>query len=165
MKKMSQLIAQIESLSDCRVLEPAGLPIINEKKHILPEDVKGFYSLCGGAVLFENEEYPIYIVSPQEFILANPLITGELCEDDITSNWYIICNDGKEEYLTIDLNRNRLGKCYDSFFDRHGIVGESQIIATSFIDLLERLIHNKGKYWYWMQSDFVSLGDAYDGLK
>ncbi|WP_442869035.1 SMI1/KNR4 family protein [Bacillus sp. BP-3] len=161
---MRQLIAQIESLSDCRVLEPAGLPIINEKKHSLPEDVKEFYSLCGGMVLFENEEYSVYIVSPQELILANPVIISELCEDDMSSNWYIICNGRQEEYVTIDLHQNRLGKCYDSFFDRHGVVGESQIIATSFIDLLERLIHYKGKYWYWLQSDFVSLGDAYDGL-
>lgn len=164
MKKMRQLIEQIESLSDCRVLEPAGLPIIDETNHILPEDVKEFYSLCGGMVLFENEEYSVYIVPSQKFILANPVIIGELCENDITSNWYIICNDRQEEYVTIDLHQNRLGKCYDSFFNRNGIVGDSQIIATSFADLLERFIHNKGKYWYWLQSDFVSLGDAYDGL-
>ncbi|WP_331460411.1 SMI1/KNR4 family protein [Gracilibacillus suaedae] len=48
------------------------------------------------------------------------------------------------------------------FFDRHGLVGESQRIATSFTDLLERLIKNKGQYWYWLRSDFISLGDAYD---
>lgn len=165
MSKIKELISQIGTLSHCYVLEPAGLPKIDETKHILPEDLKEFYSLCGGLVLFENKDYTIYVVSPDKFVLANPIIVGELCEEDISSNWYIVCNDGKDEYLTIDLEKDRLGKCYDSFFDRHGLVGESQIIATSFTDLLERLIDNKGQYWYWLRDDFKSLGDAYDDLE
>lgn len=164
MEKIKQLVTQIKTLPNCRIFEPNGLPIIDETKHILPNDLKEFYRLCGGLVLFENEEYPIYFVSPEKFILANPIIVGELCEEDISSNWYIICNDGTDEYLTIDLNKDRLGKCYDSFFDRHGLVGESQIIATSFTDLLERLLNNKGQYWYWLKDDFISLGDAYDEI-
>ncbi|WP_242218478.1 hypothetical protein [Bacillus cereus group sp. BfR-BA-01380] len=41
------------------------------------------------------------------------------------------------------------------FFAWHGgdlCVGKSRWIY----------IHKKGKYWYWLQSDFVSFGDAYD---
>lgn len=164
MEKIKQLLTQIKNLPHCRILEPNGLPIIDEDKHVLPNDLREFYSLCGGLVLFENEKYPIYLVPPDKFVLANPIIVGEVCEEDISSNWYIICNDGTDEYLTIDLHEDRLGKCYDSFFDRHGLVGESQIIATSFTDLLERLVQNKGKYLYWLKSDFVSLGDAYDEI-
>ncbi|HZH62198.1 MAG TPA: SMI1/KNR4 family protein [Metabacillus sp.] len=164
MGKIAQLIRKVSSLPHCHVLEPAGLPKVDETKHILPDDLNEFYNLCGGLVLFENKEYPIYVVSPDKFVLANPTIIGELCEEDISSNWYIICNDSSDEYLTIDLHEDRLGKCYDSFFDRHGVVGESQIIATSFTDLLERLINNKGQYWYWLRNDFNSLGDAYDDL-
>ncbi|MCC5803750.1 SMI1/KNR4 family protein [Rossellomorea vietnamensis] len=165
MEKIKQLLTQVRTLPHCRIFEPSGIPIIDEEKHILPNDLKEFYSLCGGLVLFENEEYPIYIVSPDKFVLANPIIVGELCEEDISSNWYIIGNDGTDDYLTIDLKEDRLGRCYDSFFDRHGLVGESQIIATSFTDLLERLIKNKGQYWYWLRSDFISLGDAYDDIE
>ncbi|AFJ61907.1 conserved hypothetical protein, phage SPbeta [Bacillus velezensis YAU B9601-Y2] len=95
--------------------------------------------------------------------MANPVIVGELCEEDISSEWYIVCTDGKGEYLTIDLNEDRKGKCYDSFFDRHGIVGETQVIATSFTDLIQRLLENKGEHWYWLRDDFSTLGDAYDG--
>lgn len=164
MTKINQLITQIKSLSNCRVFNPKGIPKV-EEKHVLPKDLMEFYSLCGGLVLFENEEYPIHIVTPEDFILANPVIVGELCEEDISSDWYIVCKDGNSEYLTIDLNEKRLGKCYDSFFDRHGLVGESQIIATSFTDLLERLLNNKGEYWYWLKNDFTSLGDAYDELE
>ncbi|KKB73052.1 MULTISPECIES: SMI1/KNR4 family protein [Bacillus] len=162
MSKINQFITEIKSLPNCRIHKPAGLPEIDQTKHILPEDVKEFYRLCGGVSLYENEEYPIHIVSPEEFVLANPVIVGELCEEDISSNWYMICNDGKDEYLTIDLHKKRLGRCYDSFFDRHALIGESQIVAASFTDLFERLIRNRGHYWYWLESDFQSLGDAYD---
>lgn len=165
MSKIKQLISQIRTLSDCYILEPIILPQIDKMNHALPDDLKEFYNICGGLVLFENEEYPIYIVSPDKFLLANPIIVGDLCEEDISSNWYIICSDGNDEYLTIDLEKERLGKCYDSFFDRHGLVGESQVIATSFTDLLERLINNKGQYWYWLREDFDALGDAYDDLE
>lgn len=162
MTKIEQLLTQVKTLPYCRIFEPDGLPSIDEKKHILPEDIEHFYSLCGGLALYENEEYPVYFVSPEEFVLANPVIVGELCEEDISSSWYIVCNDGKDEYLTIDLSKERLGRCYDSFFDRHALVGESQIIATSFTDLLERLIKNKGQHWYWLKDDFNYFGDAYD---
>ncbi|WP_339075735.1 SMI1/KNR4 family protein [Bacillus velezensis] len=158
------LIKKIASTLDCRLLEVDGLPTIDEK-HQLPRDVSEFYEQCGGAVLYENADYPIYIVSPHEFKLANPVIVGELCEEDISSKWYIVCTDGKGEYLTIDLNEDRKGKCYDSFFDRHGIVGETQVIATSFTDLIQRLLENKGRHWYWLRGEFISLGDAYDGVE
>lgn len=162
MENINHLIKKVKALPNCRVHEPTELPIIDENKHILPDDLKDFYTICGGLTLFENAEYPIHIVPPEEFVLANPIIVGELCEEDISSNWYTVCNDGKSDYLTIDLNKERLGRCYDSFFDRHGLVGESQIIATSFTDLLEKLIKNKGQYWYWLKDGFESLGDAYD---
>ncbi|WP_078393754.1 SMI1/KNR4 family protein [Shouchella patagoniensis] len=161
MSKIEQLINQIKSTTHCDVLEHVHLPEIDEK-HILPEDLKEFYRLCGGASLFTNKDYPFYIVPPEEFVLENPVIVGELCEEDISSDWYIVCNDGKDEYLTIDLNKERLGRCYDSFFDRHGLVGESQIVGFSFTELLERLLEKRGEYLYWLESDFTPLGDAYD---
>lgn len=80
MEKIKRLLTQISTLPQCRIFEPSGLPVIDEEKHILPNDLKEFYSLCGGLVLFENEEYPIYFVSPVKFVLANPIIIRELCE-------------------------------------------------------------------------------------
>jgi antitoxin YokJ len=108
MSKIKQLISQAGTLPHCCVLEPAGLPKIVEIKHILSDDIFEFYSLCGGLVLFEDKDYPIYVVSPDKFVLANPMIVGELCKEDISSNWYIICNDGKDEYLTIDLGKRQV---------------------------------------------------------
>ncbi|MDG5471420.1 SMI1/KNR4 family protein [Jeotgalibacillus sp. ET6] len=164
MTEIEQLLTQIKALPHCRILESKGLPALNGDNHLLPDDLKEFYSLCGGLVLFEKDDYPIHVVSPDKFELANPVIVGDIHEEDISFNWYIICDDGTGEYLTIDLDQERLGKCYDSFYDRHGLVGESRIIALSFTGLLDALIHNKGQYWYWLKDDFNSPGDAYDEI-
>ncbi|PGM59614.1 hypothetical protein [Bacillus sp. AFS053548] len=114
--------------------------------------------------LFIDCDYGLIIVSPEEFVLANPDIIGEKAEYDISSSWYIIGCDRNNDYLTIDLSIQRLGKCYDSNVEVHGVVGSCPIIANSFMELLERLLTNKGEHWYWLQDEFASLGDAYDEL-
>ena len=93
---------------------------------------------------------------------ANPLLVGEIIPEDISSTWYTIARDPQGNFLTVDLDRTRLGRCYDSFFDRHGIVGSCAVVASSFSDLLHRVWMNRGQYWYWLRDDHVSLGDAYD---
>ena len=60
------------------------------------------------------------------------------------------------------MSKNRLGYCYDSFWDRYCVVGEQSIITKSFTELLERIYASKGNMWYWMREDFSSYGDAYD---
>lgn len=162
--KVKELINEIKTWPNCKVYPPTGLPSIDDKKHNLPDDIIEFYKLCGGVTLFESESYASNIVSPDKFVLANPVIVGELCEDDITSEWYIIADDGNGDYITVDLSNERLGRCYDSYWDRHGVVGECPIIATSFTQLLENLVVNKGKQCYWLKDEFVSLGDAYDDV-
>lgn len=162
--KVKELINEIKTLPNCKVYPSKGLPLLDNEKHNLPDDIIEFYELCGGITLFESESYITNIVSPDEFILANPVIVGELCEDDITSEWYIIANDGNGDYITIDLSIERSGRCYDSYWDKHGVVGECPIIAASFTQLLENLVLNKGKQCYWLKNDFVSLGDAYDDV-
>lgn len=155
------IIEKIKGIPDCLVLPPSGTPNI-EDHLVLPEDVLEFYQLCGGIHLFQHAAYRVNIVQPQDFVLANPVIVGERCEEDISANWYIVATDGNGDYLTVDLELSRMGKCYDSFWDSHGVVGECRVIAFSFLELIERLIQNKGEYWYWLEENFVSLGDAYD---
>ncbi len=158
---MRGLITRIRATPDCQVFAPVGMPVIHEG-HLFPDDLRSFYTLCSGVRLFEGRDYAVTIVSPVQFVLANPVIVGEVVEDDISSTWYIIADDGNGDYLTIDLSRERLGRCYDSFFDRHGVAGSCPIIATSFTDLLIRLYENQGQYWYWLRSGFAPIGDAYD---
>lgn len=155
------LLDKIRNTPDCIVHSPCGLPLIN-KDNVLPNDLKLFYENCGGITFFVNKQYEFTIVSPEELVLANPVIIGELCEEDISSEWYIICKDTENNYITIDLAKARLGRCYDSFWDRHGVVGECAIVATSFTELISRLFSSQGKSIFWLEQDFIYLGDAYD---
>ncbi len=160
--KEKEIIELVKTMSNCEVNPPAGLPELLNTKHHLPDDLKEFYTLCGGLALFLDSDYPIYIASPQEFVPANPVIVGELCPDDRSAEWYIIADDRNGQYLTIDLSPKRLGQCYDSFWDRHGLPGDCPIIARSFSELLCSLVRSRGGYWYWLRDDFPAIGDAYD---
>ena len=156
-----KLLDKIKNAEDCIVYSPCGLPVLNEDVKI-PDDLKLFYENCGGISFFPNREYGFTIVSPKEVVLANPVIVGELCEDDISSKWYIVCKDIDNNYITIDMAKERLGRCYDSFWDRHGVVGECCIVAENFTELLFQLYTNEGKSLFWLDDDFVYIGDAYD---
>lgn len=165
MRSIKEIIEKIKSFDNCIIYPPNGIPQISTK-HNLPKDVEEFYTICGGIELFTDADMGVNIVSPERFVLANPVIIRELCEYDISSDWYIIVDDRNGEYLTIDLDKDRNGKCYDSHLGCHGIVGNCTIIATSFIDLLERLIETEGEgmCWYWDEPEFIQLGDAYDEI-
>ena len=158
---IKNLLQHVSTIPNCIVKSPSLLPML-EEGHSMPTDLLEFYELCGGIIFYSNSLYTIEIVPPNEFLLTNPVILGQRYDDDISTDWYIVAKSGSEQLITIDMNKERLGRCYDSFYDRHGIVGSCPVIATSFTDLLERVIENQGKYWYWLSKDFVSLGDAYD---
>jgi len=166
---MRDLLRRIQTTPSCRVESPVGLPTIRSSL-CLPDDVQEFYSLCGGVFLAEHTPYAMALVAPSSFTLANPVVLGNIIvqaqklqgEDDISWSWYIMATCGNGEYLVIDLNKERLGRCYDGFHETYGLVGQTPIIARSFTELLTRLYENRGQYWYWLRPDFVSPGDAYD---
>ncbi|SDS47382.1 SMI1 / KNR4 family (SUKH-1) [Paenibacillaceae bacterium GAS479] len=154
-----ELLIKISQLKNCTLYPPKGLPIV---EYDLPDDVKEFYELCGGIDLFIDSDYSIKIVSPIEFEPANPVIIGENIEGDRSSEWYIIAKDENSQFITMDLNKNTHGRCYDSFHDRHGTVGNTDIIASSFTNFLTQLVNNESGYWYWLEDDFEYIGDAYE---
>lgn len=158
-----ELIEKIKNSKDCTVFKSCGFPSIGKSAR-LPNDLKQFYEKCGGMSLFPNKRFGFKIVNPQEFIVANPVIVGDICEYDISSNWYIICSYKESNYITIDLQKDRLGRCYDSFWDRHGVVGECAIIAESFTELISNLFNSRGETIYWLDADFQCKGDAYDEI-
>ncbi len=155
------LIDRVRGLSDCEVLPADGLPQLGPS-FVLPDDLKDFYELCGGLTLYRDSPYTAVFVSPDRVVPANPVIVGEAGDTDISASWHILVDDTNGDYLTIDLSPERLGRCYDSFYDRHAVPGSSPIIAKSFSELLERLIENRGEHWYWLRSGFNPIGDAYD---
>lgn len=165
---LESLLTKIRVTPDCRLLAPAGLPLLG-KSHSLPDDVREFYQLCGGVHMAEDTQYPIAIIPPTSCIPANPVLLGEVAElaqqaqgDDISWTWYIIADCGNGDYVTIDFDQERLGRCYDSFHETYGLVGETPIIAFSFTELLTRFYESRGQRWYWLRPDFIPLGDAYD---
>jgi hypothetical protein len=167
---VQELLERIRSTPDCEVYTPTGLPVTLDG-HVLPEDLREFYQLCGGVSLYRTLPKRIGILPAERVVLANPFlwpsITPEQAAtsaDDISWSWYVIAHDYGGNYLTIDLSRERLGRCYDSFFDRHAMPGYCPIIARSFTELLTRLLDNQQSSPYWELPDFVSLGDAYDGI-
>lgn len=158
-----RLLENIKNNSDCLINRSCGQPLLRTGEK-LPDDLKLFYEKCGG-VKFNNTRFQFEIVSPKEMVLANPIIVGELCEEDISSEWYIIGKDNENNYISIDLGEKRIGRCYDSFWDRHGVVGECSVIARSFTELLWNFIYTQGDdIPYWLEEDFNYIGDAYDDL-
>lgn len=158
---INEIIEIIRNDTNCIVYSSCGLPEVSEND-ILPDDLKAFYKNCGGISFFCKAEFSFAIVSPKEFQLANPIIVGELCEEDISSKWYIIGKDAECNYITIDLSKERSGRCYDSFWDSHGVVGECAIIANTFFELLVQLFNSRGESLFWLNDEFINIGDAYD---
>ena len=161
---MRQLLDRVATTPGCRLLPVAGLPAL-EPGHVLPRDMASFYDLCGGADLFEGAPYGVRMSSPSDLRPSNPVIVGQQVDDDISATWYIAASGGGGEFISIDLHPDRLGRCYDSFREVHGVPGSCAIIAQSFTDLIERLIASKGSHWYWLDPEFESLGDAYDVVR
>ena len=161
---MRELLERIADLADCDLLPPAGQPSLRAAL-ARPDDLRLFYDLCGGAVLFRDALYSVAIRAPEELVPANPVIVGEPCPEDITDTWHLVA-DGRDgsQFISLDLHPDRLGRCYDSFHETHGLVGDSPVIATSFTQLLERLVSSSGRRWFWLEPGFESHGDAYDGV-
>lgn len=159
---ITELIRQFQARSDCIVLPPQGPPIISES-HVIPEDLHKFYELCGGLELYQQSAFPLSVVPPERVMLANPVIILGVTEeqlmesiDDISWSWYIIAEGHSGQYITIDFSPERLGRCYNSFWELHP--GNSVMVAYSFTDFLTRLAQADGEEWYWDHPDFVPLG-------
>lgn len=161
---MRHLIERIAATPGCRVRDASGLPSL-APDHELPDDLRAFYTGCGGVDLFAGADFGVCISAPTELVSANPVIVGERVRDDITDSWYIVGRGGGNEYLSIDLHPDRLGLCYDSFLEVHGVPGSCAVVAKSFTDLLERLLDAHGRHWYWLEPGFEELGDAYDVVR
>src|SRR5260370_38235078 len=139
---LDNLLLHIQVTPGCMIYAPVGLPVIGAS-HCLPDDLRNFYQWCGGLSLAEKTLYSITIVPPTKCVLANLVILGEEVDElaqlseveNISWSWYIIADCGNGDYLTIDLSKERLGRCYDSFHETHGWRGDTPIVAMSFAEL------------------------------
>ncbi len=163
MQSLQQTIAQIASTQGCFLKPPNGLPVLPHGFE-LPEDLRSFYLVAGGATLFSGAGFQFNIVAPSDLVSTNLRLVGSAQCGDISDSWFSVAEDGNGDYLSIDLGPGHRGRCYDSFPETPGVVGGTPVIATSFTDLLLRLLANRGEHPYWLAPGFVSLGDAYDGI-
>lgn len=162
--ELEEIIMQMKKNNNFEVKKPCGLPK-TMKNHILPEDVKEFYSICGGIECYlEYGGFPLTILEPSKVKLANLIVLGEQYEEDISSSWYVIADAEDGNYISIDFNRDRLGRCYESFEYSHAVKNNCPIIAKSFTELLINIFKYSGDYFFWKDEKVTHYGDAYDAL-
>jgi antitoxin YokJ len=102
------------------------------------------------------------VVKADRLRSANVEMLGELIEDDRSAMWFIVAESRSGEYVSIELGAERLGGCYDSLVDRHGVAGSCAVVANSVSECFERSLTASGSRHYWRADDFVPYGDAYD---
>lgn len=122
-----------------------------------PDDLRAFLKRCGGVRCRGGVTVGQRIVAAQNDLLE------ERDETDRSVDWYVIAEEAEHttaERIVIDLHPDRLGRCYEAFWDRFGVPGSMPVVARSFSELLERLrAHGGAPYWSTEQLD---RGDAYD---
>jgi antitoxin YokJ len=145
------ILDRIRAKGNCRVHPPEGLPDLQDS-HELPDDLREFYTMCGGMELFVDSAFPLTISSPGKLVPANPIIVVGLSAEELTrsgyeqaDSWYIIAESNSGNYITIDLGPAHLGRCYDSFWDVHPF--NSTVVAPTFTALIERLLATDGEYY------------------
>ncbi|NGM83770.1 SMI1/KNR4 family protein [Paenibacillus sp. 7124] len=169
---IEELIKTLNKRSDCILFEPSSLPELTDKIDV-PQELIEFYRLCGGGTLFVDSARPIEILKPSEVLPANLVILGEEAyeelllneENDISMKWYVVVRYDEIEYVTIDFDQVRCGRCYDSFHETHAVAGSCEIIALTFSEFLSNLLETTTKTsdgLYWLRDDFIRIGDAYE---
>jgi hypothetical protein len=163
LSQIHDLVDGLREDPNCTFAPPVGGP---PPSLAVPDDLREFYEICGGLVLFSDAPFAWEIVGPSGLVPTNLRVLGEQVEDDITSSWFVIAQEHGDSsaLISIDLRADRLGWCYDSDSEIHGLVGDSAILAFSFTELLNELIGAHGEYLFWTQEQFVSKGDAYDAI-
>jgi hypothetical protein len=122
-----------------------------------PADLDELRRRCGGI------RTPGGLVVAHRVRSAQAAILGEAHPDDRSFHWYVIAetdDSSTSERAVVDLHPDRLGRCYDAFWDRFAIAGSMPVIAESVTELLERLRHADGDaYWSDLRE---GSADAYD---
>ena len=164
MSNVLELLRAIRQTLHCTVMPPCGMPTI-QSGLALPLDVRTFYEAAGGVRLYEKGGWANRIVGPAEFVPADLVFWGEqTTADGPESAWYAVADVQDGNYLLIDLNPSRLGRCYDGFHETYRTPGYMAVVAESFTEMLERLYRQGNNQSYWLQDGFQSRGDAYDPL-
>jgi hypothetical protein len=159
---ISSILSAIRNTPDCTIEPPSGLPSLPDGM-LLPPDLRQFYELAGGALLFSKRvcSGPIRILRPDEMQRIDVVIAGERFASGPFSWWFAIAELLDGNYVSIDLNPDHLGLCYDAFHETFADPGYVDVIASSFSNLLTRLLAHEEDSTYWLQDGFAALGEAF----
>src|SRR5690348_12885054 len=134
---LADLLDRIARDPDCVIFPAVGLPNM-DSSHTMPEDVRAFYNHCGGLVIARGSPYEARIVVPEKCVQANNIILGRFADvareqqsEDPSWNWYIIAEVENGNFLSIDFGRTHNGRCYDSFDETYGLVGQMPVVAET----------------------------------
>jgi hypothetical protein len=162
MSEIGALLDAIRETPGCSIRPPSGLPSLPNGV-LLPADLREFFESTGGAVLFSDRVCPgpVRIVGPDEVQRIDLAITGDRFASGPLSWWFAIADVVDGNYVAIDLNPEHMGLCYDAFHETFATPGYVSVIASSFTDLLIRLLEHKEDSTYWLQDGFQPLGEAF----
>lgn len=162
MNEIEKIVAELRSHPHSTLLPPSGVPKV-PPSYSLPSDLRRFYELAGGADIHTDHKCagPIRILPPTEFQRIDAAITGERFASGPLEHWFATADVGDGNYISIDLHPAHHGLCYDSFHETFAMPGYVSIVATSFTDLLSRLLRHPEDSDYWLQDDFPVLGEAF----
>lgn len=172
--RIREIIETIKSDKGCKVVERTSEFSTDLK---LPADLKFFYEnyefieffiekSFGLRIVPYNKLTPILkVIYPAEIYPADDFIWEDF-EGDICNDWFLIAeSEEMGQYISIELKEPHIGYCYDTPHEDPANPGTNAIIAKSFTELLEQIYESKcdGETWFWLDSNYQSYGDAYDG--
>jgi hypothetical protein len=152
--ELPRVLAEVARHSGCHVLPPAGQAMLPQK-FTLPDDLRRFHELCGGAVLFEGAPFEWRVSGPQHAVPASPRLLGDKLAqdiarndpDDLTNGCFVFAESGAgsaDTLVVVDLHPARAGRFYDAFWDSYGLVGQMPILAVTVAELMRRLLDMQG---------------------
>src|SRR5262245_43865814 len=106
MATIEEVMSRIERTPDCSLLPPAGQPrFVPGKDHRLPDDMRRFYEVCGGARIYASSGYGFTVVPPEQVVPVDMDLLGKVYESDISASWYVAArlNVSVLDILSIDL--------------------------------------------------------------
>jgi len=165
MSKLEQLFVEIETKHNYELcIDPSSIEDL-ERSHgyQLPSDLKAFYRRYKSVKLFVYEYGATYFFVPVSEMHPTRIdIYGEDTDEWGPSTWLSVCDVQDGNYIAIDIaSKDKGGYNYiDCFHETFARPGESQIIAKTFTELLERALHGGGDNVYYCQDGFIGYGDG-----
>ena len=128
----------------------------------LPADLKEFYGLCNGAMLFPDRggwRYRFVPLEEMRRVRIDVLGVDEDFGDVPTASWYSLCDVQDGNFVAIDLasTNGSFSWIIDCFHEEFGL---GPIIALSFTEFVERALKSNGDY-FWLKPGRRSYGHTW----